>query len=214
MYVAVTRARERLYLLHAQERMLYGEYKTNAPSQFLEELPEKVIEKNYTSRGSSSAGMGTGSFSGGGNGSSGSRGGSRFFNGGDDSVRLVGMDDEMPNGRSRVSGGKINMGSQWSGDAGAGGNTGRGAGSAGTSSAGFSSSGSSSSGDSHNVRLVPMEDAEPAGAFGPQDRVSHPLFGEGIVLNIVGGIVTVVFENPSIGTKKLAISIAPLRRVE
>ena len=40
MYVAVTRARQRLYLSFAQTRMLHGQTRYNLPSRFLEEIPE------------------------------------------------------------------------------------------------------------------------------------------------------------------------------
>ena len=36
MYVAVTRARQRLYLSHAQTRMLHGQTRYNLPSRFLD----------------------------------------------------------------------------------------------------------------------------------------------------------------------------------
>ena len=39
-YVAITRARERLYLLHAQTRMLHGQMRYSLPSRFLAEIPE------------------------------------------------------------------------------------------------------------------------------------------------------------------------------
>ena len=39
MYVAVTRARERLYLSFAQSRMLHGQTRYNLRSRFLEEIP-------------------------------------------------------------------------------------------------------------------------------------------------------------------------------
>ena len=45
MYVAVTRARQRLYLTHAQTRMLHGQTRYCMPSQFLEELPEELLRK-------------------------------------------------------------------------------------------------------------------------------------------------------------------------
>ena len=45
MYVAVTRARKRLYLSHAQTRMLHGQTRYCVPSQFLEELPEELLRK-------------------------------------------------------------------------------------------------------------------------------------------------------------------------
>jgi DNA helicase-2/ATP-dependent DNA helicase PcrA len=43
MYVAITRARRRLYLSHAQSRMLHGQVRYGLPSRFLDELPEQVL---------------------------------------------------------------------------------------------------------------------------------------------------------------------------
>ena len=43
MYVAITRARRRLYLSHAQSRMLHGQIRYGLPSRFLDELPEQVL---------------------------------------------------------------------------------------------------------------------------------------------------------------------------
>jgi DNA helicase-2/ATP-dependent DNA helicase PcrA len=43
MYVALTRARKRLYLSHAQTRMLHGQTRYCLPSLFLQELPEELL---------------------------------------------------------------------------------------------------------------------------------------------------------------------------
>jgi len=43
-YVAITRARNRLYLSHAQTRMLHGQTRYNIPSRFLEEIPEGLMK--------------------------------------------------------------------------------------------------------------------------------------------------------------------------
>jgi DNA helicase-2/ATP-dependent DNA helicase PcrA len=43
MYVAMTRARKRLYLTHAQTRMLHGQMRHCLPSLFLEELPAELL---------------------------------------------------------------------------------------------------------------------------------------------------------------------------
>ena len=43
MYVAITRARRRLYLSHAQSRMLHGQVRYGLPSRFLDELPGQVL---------------------------------------------------------------------------------------------------------------------------------------------------------------------------
>ncbi|NMG44343.1 AAA family ATPase [Aromatoleum toluvorans] len=44
MYVAVTRARERLYVSFAQSRMLHGQTRYNLRSRFLEEIPEGLTK--------------------------------------------------------------------------------------------------------------------------------------------------------------------------
>jgi len=45
MYVAITRAKERLYLLNAQKRMLYGKLTANMPSRFISEISENLLEE-------------------------------------------------------------------------------------------------------------------------------------------------------------------------
>ncbi|GHT90158.1 DNA helicase [Betaproteobacteria bacterium] len=44
MYVAMTRARQRLYLCHAQSRMLHGQTRYCLPSQFLDEAPPELLK--------------------------------------------------------------------------------------------------------------------------------------------------------------------------
>ena len=44
MYVAITRARKRLYLSHSQTRMLHGQTRYNMKSRFFEELPEACLK--------------------------------------------------------------------------------------------------------------------------------------------------------------------------
>ena len=41
-YVAITRAKEELYILNAQSRMLYGSTTRNRPSRFLRDIPPEV----------------------------------------------------------------------------------------------------------------------------------------------------------------------------
>ena len=45
MYVALTRARRRLYLSLAQSRMLHGQTRYNVPSRFFHELPENLLQR-------------------------------------------------------------------------------------------------------------------------------------------------------------------------
>jgi DNA helicase-2/ATP-dependent DNA helicase PcrA len=55
-YVGITRAKERLYILAAANRRIYGQYQSSTPSRFIDELPTENIDKinlnngyNYTS---------------------------------------------------------------------------------------------------------------------------------------------------------------------
>src|SRR5215831_3235905 len=45
MYVAITRARTRLYLCHAQTRMLHGQTRYNVASRFIDEIPAEVVKR-------------------------------------------------------------------------------------------------------------------------------------------------------------------------
>lgn len=127
MYVAMTRAMNRLYLLHARQRMLYGESRSNAPSQFLSDIDEGLVETNF--------------------------------------------------GRHGVARVHIPLS------------------------------------DIGNVP-VPVElDQALDIDLGSGDKVSHNSFGNGIVIDVTGGVVTVAFEDPKVGVKKLALSVAPLKKI-
>lgn len=147
MYVGLTRAMERLYLLNAERRLLYGDIKQNAPSQFLNDLPEDLVESDLPSIQT------MGHFS--------QRGGlkripveseSGFYP--DTLPAYDGIDDSPP----AVAG----------------------------------------------VNLIDFQ----AG-----DRVRHRSFGEGVVVNVTGGVITVAFKNAKVGVKKLAASVAPLEKL-
>ncbi len=126
LYVAMTRAMDCLYLLHARERTLYGESRANAPSQFLSEIDESLVEANF---------------------------------GGHSARRHLGVSDIMD-------------------------------------------------------RPVPIElDAGIDTEFGVGDKVKHNSFGNGIVVDIKGGVATIAFEDSKIGIKKLALSVAPLKKI-
>ncbi len=51
MYVALTRARKRLYLSSAQTRMLHGHMRYNIASRFIDELPEENIKRLSPKKG-------------------------------------------------------------------------------------------------------------------------------------------------------------------
>ena len=60
MYVAITRARKRLYLSFSQTRMLHGQTRYNVRSRFLEELPEDSLKWLTPRAGASRPGWGGG----------------------------------------------------------------------------------------------------------------------------------------------------------
>lgn len=126
MYVAMTRAMNNLYLLHARERMLYGEFRSNAPSQFLDDIDETIIETNF---------------------------------GGHKARQHISISD--------ISEKPIPLETE------------------------------------HGLELE----------LGTGDRVHHSIFGDGIVVDVQGGVVTVAFEDSKIGVKKLALSVAPLKKI-
>lgn len=76
-YVAITRARKRLYLSHSQTRMLHGKTRYNVKSRFFDELPEEAL-KWITPRQS---GFGSFAPSSGAGGAWGSRGAGQFGSG-------------------------------------------------------------------------------------------------------------------------------------
>ena len=44
-YVAITRAKEKLFVSYAKQRMLYGRTNASLPSRFLREIPEDIVER-------------------------------------------------------------------------------------------------------------------------------------------------------------------------
>jgi DNA helicase-2/ATP-dependent DNA helicase PcrA len=90
-YVAITRARKRLYLSHSQTRMLHGQTRYNLKSRFFDELPEECLKYLTPKQQAMPTGGGFGSAHGGGYGGSGQSwsgaygghaGGPRAFSGG------------------------------------------------------------------------------------------------------------------------------------
>ena len=43
-YVGITRAKKKLYLVHARQRMLFGKTNINLPSRFLREIPTEIVD--------------------------------------------------------------------------------------------------------------------------------------------------------------------------
>ncbi len=50
-YVAITRAKERAYILFAANRRIYGQYQSSTPSRFIDDLPVENVEKIDSNNG-------------------------------------------------------------------------------------------------------------------------------------------------------------------
>lgn len=63
-YVAITRAKTKLFLSYANARYRFGQLQQNDPSRFIEEIPEEYLDRSYagsTSRNNAASGWGMGS---------------------------------------------------------------------------------------------------------------------------------------------------------
>ncbi len=49
-YVAITRAKEKLYLINARRRMLFGKDQINPPSRFISEIEDDLLEKTHVEK--------------------------------------------------------------------------------------------------------------------------------------------------------------------
>lgn len=156
MYVALTRAKDKLYLLNARNRLLYGESQANPASQFLKDLPPEVLHQEEEQISSSLWES------------------SQFFRNassfGQTGRRALPHEASTPKANAPAF--------------------------------------------PDEPRLVREEavfsDDQPLQAG---DRVSHQKFGEGEVITIQGGVATIKFDSIRYGTKKLALSVAPLRKI-
>lgn len=159
MYVAMTRARMGLYLLHARERMLYGESRVNAPSQFLNDIPEDLVEDNFGGHGkgvgSRNMWQNKGAWQNAGD--TAQSDGSGYLAKGFDGIAVP---FEKTDGYTTIS-----------------------------------------------------QEEEFSVSYAVGEKVAHNIFGVGVVIAVQGGVLTVHFDNPEFGTKKLAASVAPLRKI-
>ena len=129
MYVGVTRAMKKLYLLAAKQRMLFGDFQMNPISRFIADIPDELTEKTGIQVITPSV------------------------EGADHDPRLQVVD-------------KV---------------------------------------------IVKPKIAEEKFADG--DKVNHPSFGDGIVVERRGDLITIAFTDKKFGIKKFAANIAPLEKI-
>ena len=197
MYVAVTRAKERLVITNCVSRMQYGENRRNKPSSFIEEIPESLRqERNLAARRGwddedsyderSSYGWERPSFGGSRSGSS--RGRSSYGGYGGKSY------GSSSYGSSRSSGNASQSGSadrdDWR--------------------RGLAGKGTYSAKEDPLVKRAAEKRAGDTFGFGPGDRLRHGKFGEGTVESIsgsgAGARIRIRFDNA--GLKELMLALA------
>lgn len=132
MYVGVTRAMHKLYLLAAKQRMLYGDYQSNRMSRFIEDIPEHLMEATGMSENSK-------------------------------------FETRNSNVTPRISDFEFKT--------------------------------------SDEASVIAEK------KFKDGDKVAHASFGEGIVVERRGDLVTIAFTDKKIGIKKFAANIAPLEKL-
>lgn len=196
-YVAITRARKRLFLTYAATRRTYGSTQANPRSRFVNEIPSEHIEFS---------GIGSSGFEGTGwekrgdrRGTFGSGKGSDMYGG-----RVFGSYTRSTPGTQRRT--------AISPDAGRVGAVGAGAGasSASRKPSTFGSGAPRPKKASVSATVERKRDATAAAtSFAAGDRVSHKTFGPGTVISAAGDMIEVQFERSG-QTKKLMKGFAPI----
>ena len=186
-YVAITRARKRLFITYAATRRSFGTTQANPRSRFVGEIPEEDIEFS---------GVGSAGFEGTGwekrgdrRGTFGSGQGSSMYGG-----RVFGSYTRSTPGTSRHT--------AISPDAG------RAPATFGSGSAHCDSAGASA----HVVERRRPDAARAAESFEAGDRVSHKTFGQGTVIGVSGDMIEVTFDKSG-QTKKLMRGFAPIVKI-
>ncbi|MCB0158536.1 MAG: ATP-binding domain-containing protein, partial [Caldilineaceae bacterium] len=189
-YVGITRAKKRLYLVHAFRRSLWGGSELQEPSRFLDEIPSELLSGmvNKQSRRQQSFDRMT-SWDGESN---------RSYGGSGAGLRHI--------SRKRPSSTEWSSGSQ--------GRSGESSG----NQAGGSSTYWSPGGQASQPIQRKSQQGKPAPAptqFKRRDSVQHPQFGVGTVIEsqVVGGDEEVTVAFPGVGIKKLAASLANLKKL-
>ena len=200
-YVAITRARKRLFLTYAATRRTYGSTQANPRSRFVNEIPAEHIEFS---------GIGSSGFSGTGwekrgdrRGTFGSGQGSDMYGG-----RVFGSFTRSTPGTQRRTSISPDAGRVGTGSASA---FGEGSGSGAERTRATFGSGAPRPKKTNVSATVErkVDAAAAATTFAAGDRVSHKTFGPGTVISAAGDMIEVQFERNG-QTKKLMKGFAPI----
>ena len=190
-YVGITRAKKRLYLVHAFKRGLWGTSELQKPSRFFDEIPAKLLTGMVDRRARREAAYQRST--------SWEDGGSRDYLRGrqgyrNSDVSWDGNDDDRPSRRTdNDREGESTRQSYWS------------------------PSGSNGGRGEITRPSTRATKSKPQGAmqFKARDSVQHAKFGVGTVIesNLVGGEEEVTVAFPGIGIKRLLVSMAGLKKL-
>ena len=197
-YVAITRARKRLFLTYAATRRTYGSTTANPRSRFLNEIPAEDIEY---------CGVGSSGFSGVGWEKRGDRRGT--FGSGTGSEyggNVFGSYTRSAGGAQRHRSISPDAGLRPAGAAGAGGRT---AEQLRPATFGSGQPRGRRAGVSPTVEQRRPDAARAAETFSPGDKVSHKTFGTGSVVSVAGDMIEVQFDKSG-QVKKLMKGFAPI----
>ena len=64
------------------------------------------------------------------------------------------------------------------------------------------------------AKPIPEEEISTCIDLKDGDKVIHTAFGEGVVVSVQGEVAAIAFKNPEFGVKRLALSVAPLVKIE
>ncbi len=205
-YVAITRARKRLFLTYAATRRTFGSTQANPRSRFVGEIPSEDIEFS---------GIGSSGFSGTGwekrgdrRGTFGSGQGSDMYGG-----HVFGSRTRSTGGSSSTFGSSSGSFDSFFGVAGTERHRGVNP-DAGRRPGTFSASPAKprTQETQHTVEQRRPDAARAAEVFAPGDAVSHKTFGPGTVISVDGDMIEVQFEKSG-RTKKLMKGFAPIVRL-
>jgi DNA helicase-2/ATP-dependent DNA helicase PcrA len=167
-YVGITRARERAFISHVANRLLYGSWVNALPSRFLEELPDVHVARHST--------IGVGSGSGSRMGQGGGFGGSGFGAQGMYGRKLVGdTDEDGGSGRPPPLWQQLQAGQR-------------------NSDVGRNSRRPYGSGMEIEGRATPVKPVRAEGEANIGDRVRHEKFGDGTVRRVDHDKLEVFFD--------------------
>lgn len=182
MYVGITRAKENLTLLCSRRRLLYGESRSNSPSQFLSDIPQHLTRRLGFEASSANLPQN-----------------SQFFSTG---LKPVPLETNVTSEETVFSYDAID--SEFFSD----------------------------KKEEHQYFHSEKKYSQEAKAIQPEanlqsksnflspdeinvgDNIEHKTFGKGTILNVTGGIVTIAFKDPRVGVKKLALSVAPIVKLD